>query len=86
MQAVEAEGNARRPWHVLEDYLTIPEFAAALKVSERTVRNWMNAIDGLPYSKIGARRLINVPRARVWIASREVQRNPRRKMRGRSGP
>ena len=83
MPTVEAEDNARRPKQVFEDWLTITEFAAEANVSERTVRNWMNEVDGLPYAKRGAKRIINIPRARQWLQGREVQRNPRRRGRPR---
>ena len=44
--------------------------------TDRTIRNYCNAPDGLPYIKFGPHRLFNPPTARAWLLGREIQRNP----------
>ena len=40
--------------HPLADYLTVPEIAARLGVTGRTVQRWI-AVGKLPYRRIGSR-------------------------------
>jgi hypothetical protein len=55
---------------------TIEEFAAASKVSKRTVYEMMD--QGLPNLKIRGLRLIVLEPAREWMLSRQTDRNPRK--------
>jgi hypothetical protein len=63
---------------VLDDFLDIEPFADQVNRDPRTVRRWMDEPDGLPFTKIGNRRLIHVPTARDWLLSRMIRPNPRR--------
>ena len=63
---------------VLDDFLDIEPFADQVKRDPRTVRRWMDEPDGLPFTKMGNRRLIHVPTAREWLLGRMRQPNPRR--------
>jgi hypothetical protein len=63
---------------ILEGFLDIEPFAAQVERDPRTVRRWMDEVDGLPYTKIGNRRLIHIETARQWILSRIRRPNPRR--------
>jgi hypothetical protein len=42
------------------------------------VWRWTQQPNGLPYTKIGNRRLIHLPTAKAWIFSRMRKPNPRR--------
>jgi hypothetical protein len=63
---------------LLSDYVDRPQLATELKVSERTVRRYELEPDGLPFVRMGRRKLYNIPRARDWIQRREHKPNPRR--------
>jgi hypothetical protein len=63
---------------ILEGFLGIAPFAAQVERDPRTVRRWMDEADGLPYTKIGNRRLIHIPTAREWMLGRMRRPNPRR--------
>jgi len=67
------------PADLLDDYIDIAPFAKEVKRSLRTVLRWMNAPNGLPYSRIGNRRIIHVPTARDWILGRMRNRSVRRR-------
>jgi excisionase family DNA binding protein len=45
--------------------LTPREFALRVRVSPTTVHKWLD--EGLPSAKIGARRLIHIDTADVWL-------------------
>jgi hypothetical protein len=64
---------------ILTDYAEVEAFAAEVKRSPRTVIRWMDEPNGLPYTKLGNRRLIHIPSARAWMLSRVRRRNPRRR-------
>jgi hypothetical protein len=64
---------------LFDDYLDVAPFAAEVSRCQRTVMRWMNEPDGLPYTKIGNRRLIHLPTAREWILKRMHRPNPRRR-------
>jgi hypothetical protein len=64
--------------HFLDDYLDLEPFAAEVERDPRTVRRWMNAPDGLPYTRMGNRILVHIPTARDWLLSRMRRPNPRR--------
>jgi hypothetical protein len=63
---------------LLADYAELEPFAAVVKRNPRTVVRWMNEPNGLPFAKIGNRRLIHIPTARAWLLSRVRKPNPRR--------
>jgi hypothetical protein len=69
---------------LLSDYIDVGVFAAEVKRCERTVRRWMNQPDGLPYTKIGSRRLIRRESGKKWIAAQEHQPNQRKRSRRQS--
>jgi hypothetical protein len=64
---------------ILADYVEIEAFAAEVRRSPRTVIRWMDEPNGLPFTKLGSRRLIHLPSAREWMLSRIRRRNPRRR-------
>jgi hypothetical protein len=68
----EADNN------VLAGYVDIEPFAKQVGRCMRTVIRWMDQADGLPFTRIGNRRLVHVATAREWIFSRMNTRNPRR--------
>jgi len=61
---------------------TKAEHAAWLNTSERSLDNWRNQPNGLPYTLKGRTPLFHRPWTVEWIASRKRQNNPSR---GRSG-
>ena len=67
------------PADLLDDYIDIEPFAKEVKRSPRTVLRWMDEPNGLPYSRIGNRRIIHVPTARDWIFGRMRNRSVRRR-------
>jgi hypothetical protein len=62
---------------LLDGYLDIEPFAKEVNRSPRTILRWMDEPNGLPYSRIGNRRLIHVLTARDWVFSRMKNRKPR---------
>ena len=64
--------------NLLDDYLDLEPFAKQVSRDPRTVRRWMNAPDGLPYTRIGNRILVHLPTAREWIFGRMRKPNVRR--------
>jgi hypothetical protein len=69
---------------ILNEYVGVAAFADAVDKHQRTVLRWMNAVDGLPYLKLGSRRLIHLPTARQWLLDRIHQPNPTRRASRRS--
>jgi hypothetical protein len=65
------------PTDILADYADVPQLAADFDKCERTIIRWMDEPDGLPYVKIGNKRLVHVPSAREWLLSRTKRPNPR---------
>lgn len=63
--------------NILSEYAEVPQVAADFKKCERTILRWMDAPDGLPYLKIGNKRLVHVPTARQWLLGRMKNPNPR---------
>ena len=64
---------------ILDDYLTLEDFAGQVGKSARSVRRWANSTaNGLPITRLGRTPLIHVDDAKSWLASRRVQRNVRR--------
>ena len=66
---------------LLSGYLDKPGLAGEFKVTTRTIDRWMDEPDGIPHVRIGNKTFFSVEAIRDWIASREVQRNVRRKRR-----
>ena len=62
---------------ILSDYAEVPQLAADFRKSSRTILRWMDAPDGLPFVKVGNRRLVHVPTAREWLLRRMRIPNPR---------
>jgi hypothetical protein len=58
---------------VLDGYVDVEPFAKEVERSPRTILRWMDQ-GGLPYSKIGNRRLIHIESAKAWVRGR--MRNP----------
>jgi hypothetical protein len=63
---------------VLDGYVDVVPFAQEVERSPRTILRWMDGPDGLPYSKIGNRRLIHVEGAKAWVRGRMRNPNPSR--------
>ena len=63
---------------LLDEYLTVEELAAELKVSKRTLARWQNQADGLPVTRIGGRTLFRVDSVKAWLRAHEWRPNPRR--------
>jgi hypothetical protein len=66
------------PSDVLHEFEDIEPFAVQVKRKPRTILRWMNEPNGLPYTKIGNRRLIHIPTARRWMMERMHFPNPER--------
>jgi hypothetical protein len=66
---------------ILNDYVTLKQFANDIEKSTRTVARWMDQKDGLPFLKFGRERLVHLPSARRWMLSRVRQRNPSQQQR-----
>jgi hypothetical protein len=63
--------------NILDDYAEPSQVAADFNKCERTILRWMAQPDGLPYAKIGNKRLVHIPSAREWILKRVRQPNAR---------
>jgi hypothetical protein len=61
---------------ILNDYVTLKQFAGDIGKSTRTVTRWMDQNDGLPFLKFGRERLVHLPSAKRWMLGRVRQRNP----------
>ena len=57
---------------LLDDYLTVKQVAKELSVAPNTVVQWSNKPKGigLPYIKLGRRRLFDIHTTREWIIKR----------------
>jgi hypothetical protein len=64
-------------------FIPAKQLATEAKRTYRTILNWMNQPDGLPYIQLGNQRLIHPETARAWLMSRMRQRNPDRRRRKR---
>jgi hypothetical protein len=69
---------------LLADYLDLEPFAVEVGRTTRTVRRWMDEPNGLPFTRIGNRRLIHVPTAKAWILGRVRTLNPKRERKSRA--
>jgi hypothetical protein len=68
---------------LLADFVDSHQLAKELDRCERTIRNWMNEPDGMPYSMLGRLRIVHIPTARQWLLKKMRPRNPDRRRRGR---
>ena len=64
---------------IFAEYAEIDTFADEVKRTPRTVIRWMDEPNGLPFTKLGGRRLIHLPSARTWLLARIRRPNPRRR-------
>jgi hypothetical protein len=64
------------PPDILDDYVEVPQLAAQVRKHPRTVLRWMDQPNGLPFVKLGNRRLVHVPTARAWLLGRMRRPNP----------
>jgi hypothetical protein len=64
--------------NILDDYAEVPQIAADFKKCQRTILRWMDLPNGLPYAKVGNKRLVHIPSAREWILKRVRRPNARR--------
>jgi hypothetical protein len=62
--------------NVLEGFIPDEDFAAAGKISPRTLRRYRNQPDGMPFLEWGGRVYIPVEAAREWIRNRIRHPNP----------
>ena len=63
---------------ILDDYAEVPQVAATFGKCERTILRWMDMPDGLPYAKVGNKRLVHIPSAKEWIFAKLRRANPSR--------
>jgi len=70
---------------ILADLIGIEQFARKLHKDPRTIHRWTTQPNGLPFIKLGNKRLIHVPSAREWIMGRMRPPNPERKPRRKRG-
>jgi hypothetical protein len=61
-----------------EDWAEVEPFAAEVKKHPRTINRWMNGPDGLPYVRLGNKRIIHRQIFHEWLLSRMKRPNPRR--------
>jgi hypothetical protein len=61
---------------LLADFVAVKDFAKSIGKTTRCVQFWMAKPNGLPWTSLGATRLIHVPTAREWLIRR--MRNHRR--------
>jgi hypothetical protein len=62
---------------LLDDWVALDEFALDLKRHPRSVDRWTKLPNGLPYAKLGCKKIIHIPTARTWLLGR--MRNPNRR-------
>ena len=66
--------NARKTDNAKPDLglMDVKEVAAALKVSEKTIRNWVSARK-IPYVKLGGRVVFDQKKVRAWLDAKMVE-------------
>jgi hypothetical protein len=64
--------------NLFSEFLTRDELAKALDRDPRTIDRLEKQPNGLPFIKMGARKLYNIESVRKWLASLERKPNPRR--------
>jgi hypothetical protein len=63
----------------LKDFVDIPTFAKQIDRCEATIDRWTRKPNGLPFTKMGAVKLIHIPTAQQWLLDTMQHPNPRRK-------
>lgn len=63
---------------LLDDYLTRVQLADELGLNPRTIDRWMSKPDGLPYHRLGKRKLFKRDTIQVWLSQQEIRPNARR--------
>jgi hypothetical protein len=64
--------------HLLDGWLVLDDFARKeVKKHPRTVDRWTRTPDGLPFAKLGNRKIIHIATAREWLFSRLRRPNQR---------
>jgi hypothetical protein len=63
--------------NILIDYAEVPQIAADFHKHPRTILRWMDEPNGLPYAKVGNKRLVHIPTAQAWILAKLRRPNPR---------
>jgi hypothetical protein len=61
-----------------DDWSEAASLAAEVKRHPRTVNRWMSEPDGLPYVRLGNRRIIHRQTFHEWLIGRMKRPNPRR--------
>jgi hypothetical protein len=67
--------------NVFADFLELKQVALDAHKHPRTILRWTNEPDGLPYVKVGNKRLIHPATMRDWLMSRMRRPNPERRRR-----
>ena len=68
--------------NILEDFLGLEQFAAAIKKHPRTVLRWCKN-EGLPFTRNGKAITLHIPTYRAWLMGR-MQNVRRERPRGRN--
>ena len=71
---------------ILQDFADVPTFAKQVNRCETTIERWTKKPDGLPFTKMGQRKLIHIPTARQWLLDRMQRPNPRRRASSEAAP
>jgi Helix-turn-helix domain len=66
---------------VLEGYVGLADLARELRVCAHTIGRYTREPDGLPYLKVGKRKLFARDAVAEWLKRREVRPNPTRRAR-----
>lgn len=66
------------PSELLADFVEEDALAEELHRHPRTIFRWSNQPGGLPFIKLGNRRLYHVPSVRQWLMHKMRKPNPRR--------
>jgi hypothetical protein len=66
---------------LLTDFVEDDALAEELDRHPRTIKRWSDEPDGLPFVRLGNRRLYHVPTVRDWLMGRLRKPNPRRAVR-----
>lgn len=61
-----------------KDWTEVEPLAAEVKKHPRTINRWMSAPDGLPYVRLGNKRIIHRQTFHEWLLNRMKRPNPRR--------
>ena len=67
------------PLKLLDDWVELNDFARdQVEKHPRTVDRWTTQPNGLPYAKLGNKKIIHIPTAREWLLGRMHRPNLRR--------